>query len=84
MATVIQETPTPSGALNGALPEYLEAFIPEGQAGDFLGFSKRTMQDKRAKGNGPKFYVIGRSIRYRRRDLREYAESRVRRSTSET
>ncbi|WP_157770160.1 helix-turn-helix transcriptional regulator, partial [Ruegeria marisrubri] len=43
---------------------------------DFLCQSVRTIQKWRVTGFGPKFYKSGRSVRYRRRDLLEWAEAR--------
>lgn len=34
-----------------------------------LGMSKKTLQNWRVKGEGPKFQKIGRSVRYRLRDI---------------
>ena len=58
-------------------------FITETEAADYLCQSIRTLQKWRVTGFGPHFYKPGRSVRYRRRDLREWAESRRRRHTSE-
>ncbi len=44
-----------------------------------------TMQALRQRGGGPKFVRIScRCIRYRRADLREWAEARLRKSTADT
>lgn len=42
-----------------------------------LGMSVKTLQNWRVKGEGPKFQKIGRSVRYRLRDILAY-EKRVR------
>ena len=67
---------------NQAALDYLDGFIDEVRAADFLCQSVRTLQKWRVTGFGPNFYKPGRSVRYRRRDLREWAESRMRRNTS--
>ena len=58
--------------------------IDETEAADRLGFSIRALQNWRHRGGGPRFVkVSGRSVRYRIRDLNEWVEERIRRSTSE-
>ena len=65
-------------------PDYLDRFIDENEAAIFIGYSVRALQGWRFKGGGPRFIkVSSRSIRYRRRELIEWAESRLRASTSE-
>ncbi len=86
MATAITEDRNASHAASIGAPnsEFLDALINEKTAADFCGWSVRTLQAKRTTGTGPRFYRLGRSIRYRRRDLLAFAEDRVRLSTSET
>ena len=69
---------------NNAAPalEYLDGFIDEKSAADFLCQSVRTIQKWRVTGYGPAFYKSGRSVRYRRRDLRDWAEARRYENTS--
>ena len=65
--------------------DYWYALIDEEAAADFLGLTKRTMQSKRQRGDGPRFVRLSsRCIRYRRVDLREHTEKRLRTSTSDT
>lgn len=65
-------------------PDYLDRLINENEAAAIIGYSVRALQGWRVKGGGPRFIkVSSRSIRYRRRDLIEWAESRLRASTSE-
>lgn len=62
----------------------LDWLIDETEAADRLGFSIRALQNWRHRGGGPRFVkVSGRSVRYRIRDLNEWVEERIRRSTSE-
>ena len=68
---------------NQAALDYLDGFIDEIQAADFLCQSVRTLQKWRTTGFGPRFYKPGRSVRYRRRDLLEWAETRKRNNTSQ-
>ena len=65
-------------------PDYLDRMMDENSAAEFIGYTVRALQNWRVKGGGPKFVkVSGRSIRYRRRDLIEWAESLLVASTSE-
>lgn len=65
-------------------PDYLSRMINETEAADYIGHSKRALQNWRVRGGGPKFIkVSGRSIRYRRLDLNAWAESKLVASTSE-
>lgn len=62
----------------------LDALMTERQAAKFLGFSPRFLQMRRLQGSGPKYIkVSARAVRYRRRDLIEWIESRTRTSTSD-
>jgi len=63
--------------------DYWDGFISEEEAAGFLCQSVRTLQKWRVTGFGPHFYKPGRSVRYRRRDLRLWAEARRQRSTSD-
>ncbi len=66
-------------------PDYLDRFMDEHKAAEFTGYTIRALQNWRLRGGGPKFIkVSGRSIRYRRRDLIEWAESLLVSSTSES
>ncbi|MBW0159706.1 helix-turn-helix domain-containing protein [Sedimentimonas flavescens] len=62
---------------------YWDGFIAEVEAADFLCQSVRTLQKWRVTGFGPQFYKPGRSVRYRRRDLRDWAEARRHGNTSQ-
>jgi hypothetical protein len=71
------------GTLNNqAAEDYMNGFIDETRAADFLCQSVRTLQKWRVTGFGPEFYKPGRSVRYRRRDLNDWAETRRRSNTS--
>lgn len=67
---------------SAAAQDYLNGFIDEKTAADFLCQSVRTIQKWRVTGYGPKFYKSGRSVRYRRSDLLEWANARRHDSTS--
>ena len=69
--------------LASADPDHLDRLIPETAAANFIGYTIRALQNWRVRGGGPRFVkVSSRSIRYRRRDLIEWAEARLRASTS--
>ncbi len=69
----------------GRDPDHLDWLIDEHHAALILGYSVRTLQNWRVRGGGPKFIrVSARSIRYRRRELIEWADANIRCSTSDT
>ncbi len=73
-----------SGADPPSDPDYWNALINEREAGDFLGLSDRAMQKSRQIGGGPKYvFISARCLRYRRIDLKAWADSRMRSSTSD-
>lgn len=53
------------------------------EAAAYVGLSKITLQRFRITGDGPAFIKLGGAVRYRRSDLDEWLESRVKQSTSE-
>ncbi len=64
--------------------DYWQSLINEAAAARFLGFSVRTMQGLRYRGGGPRYAALSpRCVRYRRIDLREFAEAHLRTSTSD-
>lgn len=66
-------------------PDHLDRLINETEAADFLGYTVRALQNWRVRGGGPEFVKVSkRSIRYRRRDLIAWSESKLRSSTSDT
>jgi len=68
-----------------AAADYWYSLLDEKEAGAFLGLTARTLQKMRQRGGGCKFIRISsRCLRYRRIDLREYAEARIHCSTSDT
>lgn len=56
--------------------DFWDGFITETEAADFLCHSVRTLQKWRVSGFGPAFYKSGRSVRYIRRELRAWADTR--------
>jgi predicted DNA-binding transcriptional regulator AlpA len=62
---------------------HLNSLIAEREAAQFLGFTVRALQNWRLRGGGPRFVKISsRAVRYRRRDLVEWAEDRLVANTS--
>ncbi len=58
--------------------------LDEKQAAHFLGWTPRTMQQRRFHGDGPQFVrVAARTIRYRVEDLEAFVEARLHNSTAE-
>ncbi len=81
-------TPTPDSEASPKVPISPEAFwnslINEKDAADYLGLTTRTLQAMRQQGRGPPFiFISSRCIRYRRIDGKAWADSRMRRSTSD-
>lgn len=65
--------------------DYWDALIDEHAAGAFLNLTPRTLQKWRQSGDGPRYIQISaRCLRYRRADLKAWAEARMRKSTSDT
>lgn len=70
-------------ATNKAHSDYLDALLDEESAAEFLGYSKRALQNWRHRGGGPPYVRISeRAVRYRRRDLIAWCEDLTEESTS--
>lgn len=62
----------------------LDQLMDEREAASILCYSVRALQNWRHRGGGPKFVkVSARSVRYRRRDLLAWVESRIVANTSQ-
>ncbi len=62
--------------------DYWQGLISEKPAADFLDLSTRSLQGFRYRGGGPKFIRISaRCVKYRRIDLQQWVEARLRSST---
>ena len=65
-------------------PGYWHSLIDQNESADFLDLTPRSMEAMRQRGDGPRYIRISaRCIRYRRLDLRQWAEARLRTSTSD-
>jgi Helix-turn-helix domain len=74
----------PSDPVSTQASDHLDRLLDEHGAADFLRYSIRALQNWRLRGGGPRFVkVSGRSIRYRRRDLNDWVEQRLRSSTAD-
>ena len=54
-----------------------ERAITTRQCGDILGLDEVTLQQRRARGLGPRFFRIGRTIRYRLGDVLAFRDARM-------
>jgi predicted DNA-binding transcriptional regulator AlpA len=65
-------------------PSKPEPLLTEREAATHLNFSPRTLAGWRYRGGGPPYVsVSSTAVRYRRRDLDKWIETRVRWSTSD-
>ena len=59
-------------------------YLTSDEAATHLGLSKRTLENFRTHGGGPRFHKFGRKmVRYHRNDLAAWAEDARRTSTSQ-
>ena len=61
----------------------MEKFWTTKEAARFLGLSASTLTKLRLTGGGPTYRKLGRSVRYTEQEVREWADARTRRSTSD-
>jgi predicted DNA-binding transcriptional regulator AlpA len=57
--------------------------LDQREVAEITGESTRTWERRRAAGDGPAYYRLGRSIRYDRDEVLEWVRQRRRQSTSE-
>lgn len=60
-----------------------DRLIDEVEAADILGVKKQTMGVWRIRGCGPAFVKIGRLVKYKLSDIRNYIDSRTVSNTAE-
>jgi hypothetical protein len=77
---VSERDPEPAGR---PIPRDPDALLLTVEAAYLLGQSPRTLEKQRVVGGGVPWIALGRSVRYRRRDVLEFVEHRVRHSTSD-
>jgi len=61
-----------------------EPLLDTKRAAHYLSVEARTLVEWRARGGGPRFTKMNRTVRYRKSDLDQFVEERVRSSTSDT
>jgi len=67
-----------------ASQDYWDGLITENEAARFVGLTCRALRNWRHRGGGPRFCRISsRAIRYRRRDLQDWADARSHSNTSQ-
>ena len=67
-----------------AASRHPKLLLTEAEAAETLGFTTRFLQNRRHRGDGPRYVRISaRAIRYRPQDLSAWAEVRLRTSTSD-
>lgn len=59
-------------------------YMTTDQAAELLGVSPRTLEDWRYRGCGPSYRKLGRSVRYLKSQVIEWAEEAETESTSQT
>ena len=82
---------TPAIPINPTLPtpedcdgDFWFSLIPDTEAAEFIGLTPRFLEVRRQQGGGPKFVkVSARCIRYRRADLKQWADDLLRASTAD-
>lgn len=52
------------------------SYLTPQEAADLLGVATKTLAQWRTQKRGPKFYHVGRLVRYRAEDINEWVESR--------
>jgi hypothetical protein len=63
--------------------QIVPAVIRPSDAAAYLNLSIQRLAKLRLEGGGPKFLKVGRSVLYRKQDLDDFLQSRVRKSTSD-
>lgn len=58
-----------------------QVLLTDREASQYLSISKSWLRQSRIKGIGPNFIKIGRSVRYRIKDLESWVEQQVRKNT---
>jgi len=53
----------------------MEKLLTEQQAAEYLGQSRRTLQQWRWQHRGLKYIKVGRNVRYRLEDLKKFIEN---------
>lgn len=59
-------------------------FITTKEFAEMLGVTENTIVIWRTKGFGPKYYKLGRSVRYKKADVEAWIDENISQSTSQT
>lgn len=72
-------------AAAGPFPTYVpfDRGLNTREAADFLGVRPHSLENRRTRCSDPKFYRVGRSVRYALSELIRYRNSQTRSSTSD-
>jgi len=65
-----------------AMQGYGIRLYSEKEAAEMLNISVKTLQAWRFKGNGPRYYKLGRCVRYKIEDLEDFLNNNAQNSTS--
>ncbi len=78
--------PIPSCAGTSTTPaRHDPAVMTTDEVARYLGINKKTLDRMRGRGDGPSYLrLTGKIIRYRRADIDNFIESRVRSNTAQT
>ena len=69
--------------VSGKVEAAVQGSLDEREASKEYGMSPAWYQRKRWDGTGPRYYKVGRAVRYPRAELDAYFQSRLRSSTSD-
>ncbi len=61
----------------------MDKMFTETEAAPEVRLAASTLQKLRVTGGGPPYVKLGRAVRYRESDLRDWVEARLTRSTSD-
>lgn len=85
MPEMTLQTPFADGTTDQVNPAFWQELITTETAARFVHLTPRKLEAFRQTGGGPRYVRISsRCIRYRRADLRQWAEARLASSTSDT
>lgn len=62
--------------LNMSTAEASKRFLNESEVAAYAGLAVRTLQGWRVRGAGPRFKKLGGAVRYDRRDVEQWLDSR--------
>ena len=75
---------SPGTDANATNADYWNCLISESAAAAYLSLVAGTLANKRQDGTGPRFiHISARCIKYRRCDLRDWCDAKLRSSTSD-